>query len=96
MDKKITKELKEEGTIRELIRQIQDMRRQAGLTRKDRIELWLSTKQKSLDALFSKWQEFIFKETLSQKSLEEKIKFDLEKEINLEEGGVKVGIRKIE
>jgi isoleucyl-tRNA synthetase len=120
LDKKITKELKEEGVTRELIRQIQDMRKELGLTRKDRIMVnfqFPPTKSRVLDKvgtishpaggrpkgdnsqlkeLFAKWSDFIFKETLSEKSDEtELFKFDLEKEVELAEGKVKIGIKKI-
>ncbi len=110
LDKKITKELKEEGVIRELVRQIQDMRKELGLTRKDWIAINIQfppIKSRVLDKvgtvpnsqlkeLFAKWSDFIFKETLSEKSDEtELFKADLEKEVGLEEGKVKIGIKKI-
>jgi len=96
IDKKITRELKEEGMMRELVRQIQDMRKQAGLTRKDKIELELSTNHKSLSAIFEKWQDFVFKETLAQKYDEVKGgKFDLEKDIVLDNDKAKIGIKNI-
>lgn len=96
LDKKITKELKEEGIIRELIRQIQGMRKEAGLTRQDKIELKLSTKHQSLSTIFKRWQEFIFRETLAEKSEEiKRFRADLEKELKLEEGKVRIGIKKI-
>jgi len=96
LDKRITKELKEEGMIRELVRQIQDMRRQAGLTRKDRIGIKLETKNQKLKTIFAKWESFIFKETLAERSDELKSgKFDLEKDVQLEENKIKVGINKI-
>jgi len=96
LDKKITKELKEEGIVRELVRQIQDMRKQAGLTRKDKIELKLETKNLKLKTIFENWSGFIFKETLSQKFDETKSgKFDLEKDSEIEGTKVKIGIKRI-
>jgi len=93
LDKKITKDLKEEGMMRELVRQIQDMRRQAGLTRKDRIQIKFTTKDKKLGSIIAKWEPFIFRETLAQKFQEGKI--SLENDIPLEESKIKVGINKI-
>lgn len=107
LDKKITKELKEEGAARELVRQIQDMRKELGLTRKDRIAVSFKNPARGearpgrqisnlkLKKLFNSWQVFILKETLAQ-SLEELESFkpDLEKEFELEEGKVKIGIKK--
>ncbi|MFH0852756.1 MAG: DUF5915 domain-containing protein, partial [bacterium] len=96
LDKKITKELKEEGLIRELIRQIQEMRKQAGLTRKDRIDLKLETRNLKLEAAFKNWADFIYKETLSQQFDETKGgKPDLEKDVQLDEEKAKVAIKKI-
>lgn len=43
LDTEITPELKAEGNVRELIRQIQDLRKQSGLEAKDRITLILQT-----------------------------------------------------
>ncbi len=97
LDKKITKELKEEGTIRELVRQIQDMRRQAGLTRKDTILLnFLISKFPNFQKIAEKWSGFIRKETLSQElTVGEKTKFDLEKDIDFQQGKIKIGIKKL-
>jgi len=97
LDKKITKELKEEGIARELVRRIQDMRKELGLTRKDRIAISFKKQISNLKLkkLFANWQEFILKETLAQAPDELKtFKPDLEKELELEEGKVKIGIKK--
>jgi isoleucyl-tRNA synthetase len=107
LDKKITKELKEEGAARELVRQIQDMRKELGLTRKDRIAISFKYPARGearpgrqisnlkLKKLFANWQGFILKETLAQEPEElEGFKPDLEKELELEEGKVKIGIKK--
>ncbi len=69
LDKKITKELKEEGVARELVRQIQDMRKELGLTRKDRIAINFKFQISNfkLKKIFANWSDFIFRETLAQK-----------------------------
>jgi len=96
LDKKITTELKEEGIVREVIRQIQDMRRQAGLTRKDDIYVKTETRNKKLAKLFEKWENVIFKETIARKFDELKgAKFDLEKEMDIEGQKIKIKIRRI-
>ena len=41
LDTKITPELKAEGQLRELMRIVQDLRKEAGYTPKDKIYLWL-------------------------------------------------------
>ncbi len=47
IDKKITKELREEGVIRDLIRSIQELRKTEGLTVGDKVVLLLDSDQKS-------------------------------------------------
>ncbi len=51
LDTKITKELKEEGLVRELARQIQEMRKEAKLTKDDSIILAFQTRTDSLKKL---------------------------------------------
>jgi len=94
---KITTQLKEEGMIREIIRQIQDARRQLGLTRENAILLNFQFLIDDFQKLLDKWNEYIKKETLSQKIvIGQKIKSDLEKEIKLEEGrAIKIGIKRV-
>lgn len=45
LDTKITKELKEEGMVRELTRGIQDLRKKVGLNPQDKIELLIDTEE---------------------------------------------------
>ncbi|MDR0591388.1 MAG: class I tRNA ligase family protein [Candidatus Nomurabacteria bacterium] len=59
LDKEITPELKREGQAREVIRVIQNARKNAGLNVDDRIKLSLGTK------LDKRWQELVAAETLA-------------------------------
>lgn len=65
LDTKITKELEHEGNAREIVRLIQQARKEAGLEIGDRITLSLSTKSGELEAGISKYKEFITNETLT-------------------------------
>jgi isoleucyl-tRNA synthetase len=97
LDTEITKELKEEGLARELVRQIQQMRKEAGLVPQDMISIKYKVSSIKHKELFKMWSDFIKKET-NAKSFEESKdseKFDLEKEINLDGESIKVGIRKL-
>jgi isoleucyl-tRNA synthetase len=97
LDTEITKELKEEGLARELARQIQQMRKEAGLVPQDMISIKYKVSSIKHKELFKMWSDFIKKET-NAKSFEESKdseKFDLEKEINLDGESIKVGIRKL-
>ncbi|MBU2037412.1 isoleucine--tRNA ligase [Patescibacteria group bacterium] len=95
LDKKITKELKEEGWARELTRQIQEMRKEAGLTRKDIISIaWHST-DKSLASLMTNWAKYFERENLAQEVIayDKKAKYLLAKEMKLGEGKIRVAIK---
>lgn len=59
LDKKLTKELKEEGFARELIRVIQAARKKAGLNVDDRIKLSVSKELKD------EWKEMVMNEVLA-------------------------------
>ncbi len=54
LDTKITAALKEDGLIRELARQIQGMRKDAGLTPKDAIKIYFAATDKNLEAVIQK------------------------------------------
>lgn len=87
LDTHLTSELKEEGIIRELIRQIQEERKNQKLTPKERIILNFYTLDKELKEILEKNKEKITIETLAKKFniLEEKPekakKLDFETEV---------------
>ena len=70
LDTKITAELKEEGLIRELVRQIQEMRKDGGLISKDSIKLYFKIDDAGLKDVVEKWQK-----NLSNKVGAQKIEF---------------------
>lgn len=67
LDLEISDELRAEGTIREIIRNVQQARKQADLQVDDRIKLWLETGDEALRAVLAKKQltEVMEQETLS-------------------------------
>ncbi len=95
LDKKITKQLKEEGLARELARQIQDMRKEAGLTRQDVISIAWQSSDKALGALMANWAKYFEQENLAREvvAYDKKAKYLLEKEMKIEEGKIKVAIK---
>ena len=71
VDKKIDKELEEEGFVRELIRVIQSARKKAGLNVDDRIKL-------SIDGvkLAEKWKKVLMNEVLAVEMKDGNYKYD--------------------
>ncbi len=64
LDTKITPELKEEGDIREFVRQIQALRKKEGLTPKDKIKVYFG--QKDLKRIVEKSKEQIRKQVIAK------------------------------
>ncbi len=91
LDTRLTPELIAEGMARDLIRRIQDMRKEAGYNVEDRIEVGVETNDEEVRGAFELFKELIAKETLAVKCGLGAVKgADLEKEV---EGG-RVGIRR--
>jgi isoleucyl-tRNA synthetase len=64
LDTALTPELKAEGTAREIVRRVQDMRKKAGFNIEDRIRTYY-TADGDLAAVLSSWADTIKAETLS-------------------------------
>ena len=97
LDTEITVELKLEGQAREIIRLVQEMRKEAGYDIDNRIQI-------SYDGaleVFERFRDMIAKETLAEniepqnQKLEELKVFDLEKEFNLDGEKLKLRIRRL-
>jgi isoleucyl-tRNA synthetase len=86
LDTKITPELELEGKARDLVRVIQDLRKQADYAVSDRIELQLE----NAEAILAVWQDYIAAETLATKVVNKVEKADAEDSLE----GVKIGVRK--
>jgi isoleucyl-tRNA synthetase len=67
LDKKITPELRREGQAREVIRLIQNARKDAGLNVDDRIVVDITTDDKDLKQAIEEFDEVIATETLATK-----------------------------
>ena len=97
LDTKITQELKEEGMLRDIIRCIQNMRKETGLKPENKI-LVLFSGGLAINKVLEKNKEFILKEIkakdfyLEQKSGGE---FDIEKEIEIDQQKLLLKIKKV-
>jgi isoleucyl-tRNA synthetase len=65
VDARLTEELKREGMARDVIRQVQDLRKKSGLEMEDRIRLHLGTESKVLQQAIQAHQAYIAAETLA-------------------------------
>ncbi|NCF75151.1 MAG: isoleucine--tRNA ligase [Xanthomonadaceae bacterium] len=80
LDTKITPELKQEGLKREIVRAINSLRKNGGLTIKDRVNLYWKSENKEIKKIFEKYKNDILKDTLALDILD-----NLKSEINCKE-----------
>ncbi len=96
LDTRITPGLKEKGDVREIIRSIQELRKKAGLTPKDKITISFSGSDK-LNQVLIKNKALISAETGAEDlQSKEKTKevFDIEKEIEIGDTKLRLAIRR--
>jgi isoleucyl-tRNA synthetase len=65
IDVRVTQQLAFEGTAREIVRHIQDLRKQAGLEMEDRIRLYLETQSATVREAIEAHEQYIRGETLA-------------------------------
>jgi isoleucyl-tRNA synthetase len=65
LDTRMTEDLADEGIARDVVRHVQDQRREAGLEMEDRIALYLGMEAEKLRRAISKYREYIAGETLT-------------------------------
>jgi len=66
IDTRLTKELKQEGLAREVIRQVQEFRKKSDLQMEDRIALVLTTDSPDLTEAITNFKDYIASETLTK------------------------------
>jgi len=95
LDTKITPGLKAEGQLRELIRIVQDLRKEAGYTPKDKIYLWLEVPEEIKSAVAKSLKNF--KEKVGAKNIEFRRadKFDAESETKIDGKTIWLRIKKV-
>src|SRR3989338_5700476 len=94
LDINITPELKEEGNLREIIRNIQSLRKKAGLTPKDKIALCLHSDDEQINGIIEKNKEIIKKDTILANIIFEKQgDFKASEEIEVDGKKLFIGIK---
>ena len=98
LDTEITEELKLEGIKRELVRLINNLRKQAGLTIADKITVFYQTSDPDIQAAITKFSSDIASDVLSD-SLKQGISdadtFTLQKSLKINSGEITLAIKKV-
>lgn len=94
LDLTITPELKREGLMREVVRFVQNARKQAGLQVDDRIELSLSTEDKELVAAIKEHLTTICSETLA--TVIDDLRDGYDADVKVEGSELKISIKKVQ
>lgn len=97
LDLTLTEELIAEGIAREVVRGVQDLRKAAGLAVEDRIELFMSTEDGSIEDALRRHSDFIGAETLAstiEVGARDPEGVDVG-EVTLEGAAVKLALRKV-
>lgn len=91
----MTEELKIAGNLRELIRFVNALRKSAGLTIEDRIDIYWSSDSEIIAKTMKHFGDNLLKETLSSELKNEKAEASLEKEVKVNGELVWLGIKKL-
>ena len=95
LDTVITTELKEEGFVREIVRNIQEMRKDLGLHPRDRIRVHFSS-GKEVDIVLEKWKKFIMAEAgAADFAIGGKKIFKAERDLEIDGNQIWVGVGRI-
>jgi isoleucyl-tRNA synthetase len=92
LDLEVTPELKREGLMREVVRHVQNARKQAGLNVDDRIKLSLVTGEAELKKAIAEYQETIVTETLAEELTE--VEYNYSVDLKVEGMPLKVSLQK--
>lgn len=92
LDIDLTPELKQEGMVRDLVRHIQTLRKEAGYNVDDRIELWFTGSEKLTEAV-KRYADYLQNETLAE--LTEAGEAEADKEIKFGNEAIIINIKRV-
>jgi isoleucyl-tRNA synthetase len=93
LDTKLTPELAQEGIARDLVRTIQEMRKEAGYEVSDHIRVLLTSADAELNLAVTHFADYIARETLADELQQSgDLEWDLEKEVEIEKKKMKVAV----
>lgn len=95
LDLEITPELKMEGTAREIIRNIQSLRKNSGFDVENRIEVFYQTDSSYLSSVLEKLNDVIAKEVLANDIRNQKAEVEGEESYNIDGEPVWIGIKRV-
>ena len=72
LDTVLTEELKEEGLYRELVRTVNQLRKEAGLTINDKVEIYYHSDSKAVNKVVNQFKEELLRNTISKAVIEGK------------------------
>jgi isoleucyl-tRNA synthetase len=94
MNLALTPELKREGLMREVVRHVQNSRKQAGLQVDDRIKLSLYTANKELKKAIGEYEGVIKEETLAQAFSDAKTGYTFTANVKVEDSMLDISLEK--
>ncbi len=96
LDTEITEDLKIEGLAREIVRQVQSMRKKAGFNVEDRINLFWQSADETLQSVFEQQGKYIAKETLAKEVVVGNVgKADYNETAKIEGVAISLGVKKV-
>jgi isoleucyl-tRNA synthetase len=97
LDTNLSPDLIAEGTKRELVRVINNLRKNSGLTIENRVTIYYFSAESSFETVINKYQGDIKREVLADKiiKVEKELETEMNKKININDKSISIGLEKI-
>jgi isoleucyl-tRNA synthetase len=97
LDTELSQDLIEEGMKREIIRVINNLRKNSGLTIEDRVSVYYFSSESVFETVINKYQDDIKREVLADSIIkaETEIETEINKKININNKSISIGLEKI-